>query len=161
MAVFYSDNEAKTWDVTGDDGTSRFSIVLLRVMTTAFILGSAYIILLLTGLFDVFSWPMQLQTLQMVTGIIIVFALFGLWCAISTHPLCGLHPKAFKAVLFSGYIPIAFLGFGYLDNAFNFVSDWVINPVSMSFGLPFLVAGIGLIPITRTAWTMSPRLTDD
>ncbi|WP_026941077.1 hypothetical protein [Hellea balneolensis] len=91
------------WDVTGDDGTSRFSLILLRIMTTAFFIGTAYFVLLLTGLFDVFSWPMPLQKLQMVTGIVIVFILFGLWGAISIHPLCGAPPKALKLVVLLGY----------------------------------------------------------
>lgn len=151
----------KHWDVTGDDGTSRFSLILLRIMTTAFFVGTIYFILLLTGLFDVFSWPMRLQTLQMVAGIVICFMLFGLWGAISIHPLCGPPPKALKLVVLLGYLFVFLVGFEYLESISDFVSDWAVNPVLLSFGLPLIIGAIGLIPITRAAWTMTPRLTDD
>lgn len=151
----------KKWDVTGDDGTSRFSLILLRIMTTVFFIGTAYFVLLLTGLFDVFSWPMPLQTLQMVTGIIIVFILIGLWGAISIHPLCGASPIVLKLVVLLGYFFSFLIGFDYLKTVSDAVSDWAVDPVLLSFGLPLIVAAIGLIPITRTAWTMTPRSSAD
>ena len=149
------------WDVTGDDGTSRLSIILLRIMTTAFWLGTIYLVLLLSGLFDILSWPMPYQTLQMVGGMVVGFILLGLWAAISIHPLSGPPPKTLKYTMLIGYAFMALIGFGYFKPVSDFVSDWAINPLSLSFGIPFIIGAIGIIPITRLAWTMSPRLTDD
>lgn len=161
MTTLFSNNEETRWDVTGDDGTSRFSIILLRIMTTVFILGTVYMTVLLTGRLDILSLPMRLQTLHMVSAIVLGFVLLGLWGAIATHPLCGPPPKAFKLLKFVGYAFLALLAFGVLDDTLNYIADWPINPVLMSVGLPLIIAAIGFIPITRKAWTMTPSLTDD
>lgn len=140
--------------MTGDDGSSRSSLIVLRIMTAAFFIGTVYLILLITGLFDVFSWPMHMQTLQMVAAIVTCFVLLGLWIAIYAHPLSGTLPKTFQLVLIVSYL-------FFMLQSFDLLPEWKATLIRLSLILPLLAAATVLIPITRLAWTTLPRLTDD
>lgn len=142
------------WDVTGDDGMSRLSLNILRIMTVAFFVGTAYLITLSSGLFDVLSWPMHLQTLQMAAAIVTCFLLLGLWIAIYSHPMSGTLPKTFQLVLIMSYL-------FFILQSFDLLPIWKATFLKLSLILPLLAAALVLIPVTRFAWTTKPRLTDD
>lgn len=154
-------NIEECWSVTGDNGTSRFSLILLRIMTTAFFAGTIYLVLLFTGQFDASGWPMKYQALKMVTVIVIGFSLLGLWGTISVHPLCRFNSKTLRCVAFLGYAFMGLIGFGKLKVVSDFVEEWTVNPILFSFGMPIIIAAISFIPITRLAWTMPPSETQN
>lgn len=141
------------WDVTGDDGMSRLSLNVLRVMTAAFFSLTVCFLLIVLDVFNVSGATTRLQTLQIVAASVLCFAGFGLGVSLGLHPLMG---RRSKALLFSLFWFGVFGSYQYaLAEKLN-VSPFLIIP-----GLPLAIASLAFIPLTYAAWTTPPRLTDD
>ena len=138
----------KKWDVTGDDGTSRFSLILLRIMTTAFFLLTSCFLLIVLDVFNVSSGTIRLQVIQIVGVIALCFVALGLGVALSLHPLMGARSKALLLGLF---------WFGVLGSyQYALAEKLNVSPFLIVPGLPLAIASLAFIPLTYAAWTARP-----
>lgn len=141
------------WDLTGDDGTSRFSLVLLRIVTAAFFISAIGFLVIVSGLIDSASLSIRLQSLVIVSGVVLGIMCIPLGFAIGTHPIAKLPHKFLWGVAVFGY----FATHAYYNNLFNLqdlllssgVMPWLFLP-----GLLYVVLCLAFIPITRAAWMM-------
>jgi len=149
------DNALKEhWEVTGDDGISQLSLILLRVMTTTFLALTAVFTFFCSGLIDVSNFSIKLQTLHMVGAFAIIFVLIGLGIAISMHPMFHKPPKILMFLAGIGYLIFYGLTNGTLP-------EWELSPFLFFPGLALLAACLAFLPISHLAWTTPPRITDD
>ena len=138
------------WDVTGDDGMSRFSLVLLRIMMAAFFISTIGFLTIVSGLVDTSSLSVRIQASQIVLGVCFCFTAVGLGAAISMHPILGSNSRRGLGIGL-------FLFFALSSFHYDIAEKFDLNPFLIFPGIQLIIGLLVFLPIAYAAWTTQPR----